>query len=377
MRICVLTQYFYPHAGGSQEYIVQLYQELRQLDPGLEVDVICYNTENAPQTESYKGLNIHRVGCVEILPGQFAIPNYFELYQLLAKLKKQHRYDFVNTHTRFFENSWWAPWAARYLGAQLILTDHCATHPTHSNRFLQSIIGYIDLFILKTVLHAYTHITVVSQTTQEFLKKFGHEGRVFVAGVDEKFTKRATENKNLVPLPPHSLCITYLGRMIKSKNPEALLKAAQTITVKYPQALVVFAGAGAELERLQSAHTDRIIFLGQLNRDQAVALLKKTDIFVYPSQHHEGLPISILEAAASGCAILATDNGGTKEIITDQKTGILITPTASDITEKLENLLNNPAQRKELGLGAQTKVFKDYQWHKTAQSFLQYLHSIQ
>lgn len=355
---------------------MQLYQELRKLDPSLEVDVICYNTEHAPQTENYKGLNVHRVDCVQVLLGQFAIPNYFELCKLLQELKKQHHYDFVNTHTRFFENSWWAPWAARYLGAELILTDHCATHPTHSNRFLQAIIRYIDLFILTTVLHAYSHITVVSQTTQEFLKKFGYESSVFVAGVDEKFTQTTTEKKQLVILPSHSLCITYLGRMIRSKNPEALLKAAQTITSKYPQVLVVFAGAGAELERLQSAQTDRILFLGQLNRSQTVELLKKTDIFVYPSQHHEGLPISILEAAASGCAVLATDNGGTKEIITDQKTGIIITPTALDITEKLENLLNNPAQRKELGLGAQTKVLKNYQWHKTAQSFLQYLRSL-
>lgn len=373
MRICVLTQYFFPHAGGSQEYIVQLYSHLKKLDDSIEVDVICYNTDGAPAEEHYKGLNIYRVGCVQFLPGQFALPNYIEVFQLLKKLKNQHSYDFINTHTRFFDNSWWAPLAAKYLGATAILTDHCATHPTYQNRFIAGIIRLFDTVLLKTIIHSYKYITVVSESTQEFLQKFGHTSTVLVAGVDAPFITAAQPTLPGLNIPKNATVITYLGRMIPSKNPEAIVAAAQKISKDNPTAYFVFAGTGSELEKLEPLASKQIIFLGQLDHKKAAALLKNTDIFVYPSMHHEGLPFSILEAGATGCAVIATNNGGIKEIIIDGESGLFVQPTAEDIAEKITMLLQNPALQKKLGTTLQKSVLENFNWERTAQGFLHYL----
>jgi glycosyltransferase involved in cell wall biosynthesis len=376
MRICVLTQYFYPHAGGSQEYIVQLYSHLQKIDPSVAVDVICYNTDNAPKVENYNGLTVYRVGCLQVLPGQFAIPNYLELFQLLRKLKQQHSYDFLNTHTRFFENSWWAPLAAQFLGAQSILTDHCATHPTHQNSFLQTCIQFFDTLLLKSIVHAYKHITVVSTTTQEFLAAYGHTSTVMVAGVDTVFNSKTEKMLPDVKLPENAIVVSYLGRMIPSKNPALVVAAAQKITTAHPDVYFLFAGTGSELSKLQPAATKQIIFLGQLEHKAAAAVLKNTDIFVYPSQHHEGLPISILEAGASGCAVIATDNGGIKEVIIDGETGLFVTPTVADTIEKIEKLLGNAPQRHKLAAALQKKVAQTFSWQQTAQKFSDYLQSL-
>lgn len=378
MRICVLTQYFYPHAGGSQEYIVQLCSHLRAIDPTIEVDVICYNTDKAAKTEEYKGLHVHRIDSLQVLPGQFAIPNYWQLIMLLKKLKKAHRYDFVNSHTRFFDNSWWAPLVAKFFNAQLILTDHCASHPGHPNPVVRAIAACLDVVILHTFLKAYKNITSVSQATADFLAGYGFNSEVVVAGVDSVFEKNTKGNAlSKWAVLKDATVITFLGRMIPSKNPQVLLPVAQEITQLFPNTYFVFAGGGSELTRLQKHATQKIIFTGQLKREQAAELLHQTDIFVYPSLHHEGLPIGILEAGATGCAVLATDNGGTREVIEDGVTGFIIKPTKEAILEKIHYILKHPAVMKKLGATLQEKVHREFNWKKSAKNFLQYLLSLE
>src|SRR3990167_7935855 len=115
MRILVTTPYFYPHSGGSQNYIANLYSTLVKKHPEVKVDIVCYNTDKVSIRERYKNLNVYRVGCQEILPGQFALPNYLELLDLIKRLKKINgRYDIVNSHTRFFDNYLWGPILAKY-----------------------------------------------------------------------------------------------------------------------------------------------------------------------------------------------------------------------------------------------------------------------
>jgi len=73
---------------------------------------------------------------------------------------------------------------------------------------------------------------------------------------------------------------------------------------------------------------DRIIFAGGKAREDVLSLLSESDIFINPS-YSEGLPISILEAGAVGLPVIATDVGGTKELIFPHQTGLLIPPQES------------------------------------------------
>ena len=67
--------------------------------------------------------------------------------------------------------------------------------------------------------------------------------------------------------------------------------------------------------------TERLIFLGY--RDDVPDLLQAADLFVLPS-HSEGTPLSILEAMAARCAVVATNVGGIPEIVEDGQTGCLV-----------------------------------------------------
>jgi glycosyltransferase involved in cell wall biosynthesis len=92
-----------------------------------------------------------------------------------------------------------------------------------------------------------------------------------------------------------------------------------------------------------------ITFLGTRNYQEAIGLIKATDIFVNPS-YSEGLPTTVVEAALAKKAIIATDIGGTEEIIEDQKSGFLIEPHDPErLKEKIELLIENKELRIKLG----------------------------
>ena len=367
MRILVITPYFYPHFGGSQHYIEEIYSALMDDNPNVEVDVICYNTEKTKKEEKYRNLNIYRVDAIEILRGQFALANYLEIISLIKKLNQKHTYQVVNSHSRFFDCSWWTPYIAKYLGAKSVLTDHCAYHPTHKSWFISKIAKAVDKLLSPIISKKYDHITVVSKATQKFFKKLtGLNSKIIYPGSSNRNIKKInTDNKKLL--------ISFVGRMIDSKKPHLVALAAQNITKQYPNTTFVFAGDGPLLPQLQQSNNPQIKFLGKLSHEKTQKLLEKTDILVHPSQHHEGLPLTLLEAGVANCAIAATDQGGTKEIIKDKQTGLIIDspPTVKNIETTLKKLIDDSVLRKNLSKNLKKQIKNNYQWSKSARQLIE------
>ena len=113
-----------------------------------------------------------------------------------------------------------------------------------------------------------------------------------------------------------------------------------------------------------------VIFLGYKKFEDYIKILKISDIFINPS-YTEGLPTTVAEAALCRNAIIATNVGGTPEIITNNQSGYLINP--KDITtlkNKLEMLINNDSLRKELGNSAYNEVLNKFNWDKSIDKYL-------
>jgi glycosyltransferase involved in cell wall biosynthesis len=368
MRILVITPYFFPHPGGSQRYIEELYGDVLRQHPNWQVDVLTYNTEKIGSQEKYRGMTIYRVGCIEFLRGQFALPNYFEILRMFRKLKHRE-YDVVNSHTRFFDNSWWAPLAAKYLGAKAVLTDHCAYHPTHKSWWVRKLAEGVDHVMIPLLSLIYAQVTVVSKATKRFLHSHGmwREVEVVYGGVDLELYKgtRVKRDKKVL--------IGFVGRMIPAKGPQLVVEAAKKLLPKYSQLRFVFAGDGELLVTLKKAESERMVFLGAIDREGVVQLMKEMDICVLPSTHHEGLPSVILEAGASECAVVSTDRGGVREVIEEGKTGVIIEATVEDIINKLEKLIVDKDLRQNLGQRLQEKVATDFSWKRIVEQYVKLL----
>ena len=106
-------------------------------------------------------------------------------------------------------------------------------------------------------------------------------------------------------------------------------------------------------------------------RDDMANVYAQAQIVCLPS-YHEGLPKSLLEAAASGCAIIASDIPGCREIIREGETGLLTPPKDSGaLANGLQVLIEDARLRQRLGLSARNLVSNDFSSSKVAEETLQ------
>ena len=123
------------------------------------------------------------------------------------------------------------------------------------------------------------------------------------------------------------------------------------------------------LEKLSTTQHDRIYFLGSTEKKDVARIMSQSDILVHPSTHHEGFPNVLLEAGASGCAVIATNMGGTKEIILDKVTGIMVEPKAANIAKALRKLIQDAQLRQELSSNLRKHIQSNFEWKYIAKEF--------
>lgn len=362
-KILVTTPFFYPHIGGSERYMENLYVFLKQKHPEISIDVLCYNTDKVKEKEFYKGLNIYRIPAWNVLPGQFALPKPLSLLSFLIKHKD---YNLIHTSTRFFDSSWWAPLYAKLTGTRVVLTDHCAYHPTSNNTVIDSIVRIVEATIVRFSLNFYNQIFVQNKKTGEFLKKnFGVNSKLAYPGLSKRSTAKAkTGNKKTR--------VIYIGRLIESKGVKDLIKTAKG----FKEADFIFAGEGSLLVEFkkEAKNLDNVKILGGVSQNEVMKLLKSSDIFAYPSRHSEGLPMALVEAGQEGLAVVATDSGAIDELIKEGQTGILVQKNDfKAFRQALERLLKDSNLREMLGRNLQKFTLQNFSWDKASDLILQNL----
>jgi glycosyltransferase involved in cell wall biosynthesis len=137
------------------------------------------------------------------------------------------------------------------------------------------------------------------------------------------------------------------------------MRAAGQIHRGSPEAKILVVGGGplegALRKDAQKLGLERFfVMLGE--RPDAHALCSLFDVFVLPSLW-EGLPLALLEAAAMGKPIVATDIDGVREVIQDGQTGILVPPGDPEkLAQAVLRLLQNKDLAHKLGENARTTI---------------------
>ena len=153
--------------------------------------------------------------------------------------------------------------------------------------------------------------------------------------------------------------VLTLARLVPQKGIGYLIEAAARV----PDALFAIAGDGPERSVLEEKAeacgvSDRVVFLG--HRGDAPALLASCDLFVLPSLY-EGLPVSVLEAMASGRPVIATGVGGTNEAVQAECTGLVVPPADPEaLARAIRRLLGDRALAQRLGAEAQRRVRREF-----------------
>ncbi len=169
--------------------------------------------------------------------------------------------------------------------------------------------------------------------------------------------------------------IGMVGALEDRKDYVTYIKAAVEVLKNRNDVTFLLIGDGTnrpKLEAMVPAHLkDRILFTGNVN--QVENLINVFDIGVLStnqSVHGEGISNSIMEYMALGKPVIATDTGGTSEIVVHKNTGFLITDNDYEqLGSYIQYLLNHPDVAQDMGNKGQERVHDHFNIDKMTQCY--------
>lgn len=192
-------------------------------------------------------------------------------------------------------------------------------------------------------------------------------------GFDPARLKRGT----LLPTGQGAIVIAMIGRLDKQKDFRTYIDALAIIQDKGVAVRAFIVGQGDDLEALKAYTAHRNLHNVQITGfvSEIDAFISGVDIGVLctdPAHHAEGISNALMEMMAQGKPVVATNDGGTPEIIDDGSNGILVPPCdAEALAEKLHLLIRDDRLRKQLGANAAETIGTKFSLDQMAARFLQ------
>lgn len=347
MKILFLNYEYPPLGGGAGNATAYLLKEYAGM-PDLEVHLVTSSVDNAYHNTvvgekvfvhsipiGKNGNKLHHQSIVNV------IAYAWQGYRYADKLLAREKFDAIHA---FFGVPCGA--MAFCLGKKYnvpyIVSLRGADVPGYSERLA---VAYIFLRpLIRMVWKRAAFVVANSEGLKNLaLRTNGHQTiRVIYNGID---------SNHFVPRPqarPENNFIITLGasRVTVRKGIKYLIGAVNLLAQKYPQLLLKILGDGDDKERLEKIVKElklenHIQFFGRIPREETLPYYQEASVFVLPSLN-EGMSNALLEALASGLPIIATDTGGSQELVTDDENGFIVKmKSAEDIAEKLECLIND------------------------------------
>jgi glycosyltransferase involved in cell wall biosynthesis len=179
--------------------------------------------------------------------------------------------------------------------------------------------------------------------------------------------------EGLFPRPGERIVLAA-GRLSPDKGFHVLIEAAQSVVRADPGARFVVCGDGpsrADLEgQVRAAGLGGGVAFAGFRTDLDL-WMPNADLFVLPS-FREGLPNVVLEACASAVPVVATDVGGTAEVLLDGQTGYVVPPgDPAALADRIGRLLADPGLRRRMGDAGRALVGEQFTFAAQAGGYLE------
>jgi phosphatidylinositol alpha-1,6-mannosyltransferase len=172
-----------------------------------------------------------------------------------------------------------------------------------------------------------------------------------------------------------------VARLEWHKGIDTVMRALPTIRAAHPAVRYAVAGVGDRLPQLERLRNelglgDRVRFLGAVPDDELPALYNAADLYVGVSRRHEllaeGFGISLVEASASGLAVVGGRSGGVPDAVREGETGILVDPDDPQaVAAGINELLADPERRRQLGVAGRKVVESHYNWDRVVKDLME------
>ncbi len=310
-----------PPSGGMANQTRQLAELLR--GEGLTVSFVCTNRQYRP----------HWISSLPIIRAAFRlIPYLIALWRTAGRCHVIH----------IMANSGWswhlfampAVWIARLRRTPVIVNYHGGE--------AESFLKKTTRFVLVTMRQS-SALVVPSGFLKEVFGRFGMQATI-VANVVDLARFSCTE--------PRSSSSRRRFLVARNLEPiygnETAVRAFATVRRQIPDVTLTIAGSGPLAERLkaltvQLGVSGSVFFTGRLGREEMAETYRKADIAVNPSLV-DNMPVSVIEALASGVPVVSTNVGGVPFILNHEQTALLVPPGSPEaMAEAMIRLVNDSA----------------------------------
>lgn len=365
--ICIVNGLYFPHTGGVESYIHNLAIHLNKL--GYRIIILTSNTEKVEEIEHLEHFTVYRLPVINLVDKRFPviIPSK-KTYDLIKKIKSE-KIDFFLIQMRFYTTSILGAVLSKQLQKPAFVVEHVTGYMTINNKFLNYLgkiyENWVTRFMKKRVAAFYS----ISKACANWLNNFNIESQgIFYNGVVLD-SLNIDESKTFIPKNHNEITFAFAGRLIESKGIKLLVEVFTELQKKYNNLKLIICGIGELYNELKEKTSDNpnIIMTGQIAHREVMKFLRNSDIVVIPSNYPEGLPTLILEAGACSAAVIATNVGGTNEVISNEELGILIEPdNFQQLKDAMEVLIIDKELRESLAKNLNKKIMQDFLWENNS-----------
>lgn len=288
------------------------------------------------------------------------------VWKKVKKLLQDEKIDIVHVHgTRANSNVYWA---AKSLKLPILYTIHGWSFHDDQSWFVKHSRIWIEQWITKNATY---NISVSSSNQKTGIKHIPHFSSVVINnGINLDAFNPALSFKNIrkeLGIADNKIIVGFLARMTLQKDPLTLIEAFKKVTEKKDDIILLMVGDGELKEKAiaranELGINDKIVF--EKFRTDVPDILNAMDIFCLPSLW-EGLPIGLLEAMAMSKAVVATAADGSKEILSDNKNGIIVpAQDTAKLAEAILKFANEKTLCKKFGNAARQTVMEHFDIRK-------------
>jgi len=319
-----------PVKSGFSRAIARLAEELTKM--GHEVEVL-----------SAQDCHLKLIGEIKLVINTSKIKNF---------LKDDYDIIHVHGHTPLFSDRLFL--GSKLLGKKVVYTLHCLV-----NYYLKPVSTLYNAILNNLILKIADAVIVTSKSYYNMLYKFTRKYLVSW-GVDyDKFSG--------VRVPHDTYRLLFVGQMRPYKGLKVLLDA-----VKGLDAELWVVGDGPDRSKYedyaQALKLNNVRFYGAVPDDVLRQIYLSSDVLVLPSiSKNEAFGLVTLEAAAAGCAVVASDIPGLRDVVEDF--GLLVKPKdPRELREALLTLKDCSVREKYASVGKM--VARKYSWSSAAEEYV-------
>jgi glycosyltransferase involved in cell wall biosynthesis len=370
MKILAFSDVALPEgSGGVERQILEVYGRIVR-NHGAEIRLIALGRGGAPREEVRAGILVKRARQLPLdgFTGAQATLSPF-VWPMAWNEVRRFRPDVIHANTLFYATTLAAAAVSWRTRTPFVLTAHLGNLDALPQPYRTLSKAY-ESTVGRSILSRADRVICIGEEVRRHIVKLGVSTERTVSipnGVDIRQFFPLAKNEHSAR---SVIKIISVGRLVFNKGNQYVIEAAKRLHATGRSFELSIVGDGPMSQSLERQAEELIgakvvEFVGR--RSDIPQLLRGADIFVRPSLT-EAMSLSMLEAMASGLAVIATDVGSTREVLTDGVNGLLVRPGSVDaLVDVLAKLIDGVDLRLRLGEAAR-QTAHGYNWEQVATS---------